>query len=129
MANMTFDRDTLRALADEGNEMALDRLADLAEDLHGQGQILWVAAPSQGPLEMLRRAAELLGRTDLQSDTGRLGVRLFPTLGEAVSATGTGRSPTAPRPDRPERLRARGRRSRPAAPGRSRRSGWPGSRR
>ena len=65
---------------------ALDRLADLAEDLHGQGRILWVAAPSQRPLEMLRRAAELLGRTDLQSDTGRLGVRLFPTLDEAISA-------------------------------------------
>jgi sulfate permease, SulP family len=65
---------------------ALDRLADLAEDLHGQGRILWVAAPSQRPLEMLRRAAELLGRTDLQADTGRLGVRLFPTLEDAVTA-------------------------------------------
>jgi sulfate permease, SulP family len=75
---------------------ALDRLADLAEDLHDQGRILWVAAPSQGPLEMLRRAAELLGRTDLQADTGRLGVRLFPTLDEAVSA-----HRDRPQPDRP----------------------------
>jgi sulfate permease, SulP family len=75
---------------------ALDRLADLAEDLHGQGRILWVAAASQRPLEMLRRAAELLGRTDLQSDTGRLGVRLFPTIDEAISAYRD-----RPRPDRP----------------------------
>jgi sulfate permease, SulP family len=65
---------------------ALERLGDLAEDLHGQGMALWVAAPSQRPLEMLRRAAELLGRTDLQADTGRLGVRLFPTLDEAIGA-------------------------------------------
>lgn len=47
---------------------------------------LWVAAPSQRPLEMLRRAAELLGRTDLQADTGRLGVRVFPSLNDAVAA-------------------------------------------
>jgi sulfate permease, SulP family len=65
---------------------ALERLGDLAEDLHGKGMALWVAAPSQRPLEMLRRAAELLGRTDLQADTGRLGVRLFPTLDEAIGA-------------------------------------------
>lgn len=31
MTNLTPDRETLRALADEGNEMALDRLADLAD--------------------------------------------------------------------------------------------------
>jgi sulfate permease, SulP family len=65
---------------------ALERLADLAEDLHGQGRALWVAAPSQRPLEMLRRAAELLGRTDLEADTGRLGVRVFPSLDDAVAA-------------------------------------------
>jgi SulP family sulfate permease len=65
---------------------ALDRLADLAEDLHGQGMALWVAAPSQRPLEMLQRAAELLGRTDLEADTGRLGVRLFPSVDDAVAA-------------------------------------------
>jgi sulfate permease, SulP family len=65
---------------------ALERLADLAEDLHGRGMALWVAAPSQRPLEMLLRAAELLGRTDLQADTGRLGVRVFPSLDDAVAA-------------------------------------------
>ena len=34
MAGVTtrFDRETLRALADEGNEKALDRLADLADE-------------------------------------------------------------------------------------------------
>lgn len=31
MANMDIDRETLRELADEGNETALDRLADLAD--------------------------------------------------------------------------------------------------
>jgi sulfate permease, SulP family len=65
---------------------ALERLADLADDLHGHGRALWVAAPSQRPLEMLRRAAELLGRTSLETDTGRLGVRVFPTLEDAVAA-------------------------------------------
>jgi MFS superfamily sulfate permease-like transporter len=65
---------------------ALERLADLAEDLHGRGMALWVAAPSQRPLEMLRRAAELLGRTSLQADTGRFGVRVFLSLDDAVAA-------------------------------------------
>jgi sulfate permease, SulP family len=65
---------------------ALDRLADLAEDLHEQGGRLWVAAPGQRPLEMLRRAAELLGRTDLEADTGRLGVRVFLSVDHAVAA-------------------------------------------
>jgi len=32
MTNFDADRDTLRALADEGNEKALDRLADLADE-------------------------------------------------------------------------------------------------
>jgi hypothetical protein len=32
MTNFTADRQTLRALADEGNEKALDRLADLADE-------------------------------------------------------------------------------------------------
>lgn len=31
MTRSTHDRETLRALADEGNEQALDRLADLAD--------------------------------------------------------------------------------------------------
>jgi sulfate permease, SulP family len=65
---------------------ALDRLAGLAEDLHERGMRLWVAAPSEGPLEMLRRAAELLGRSDLEADTGRLGVRVFLRLEDAVAA-------------------------------------------
>jgi sulfate permease, SulP family len=65
---------------------ALDRLAGLAEDLHDRGMRLWVAAPSERPLEMLRRAAELLGRTDLEADTGRLGVRVFLRLEDAVAA-------------------------------------------
>jgi sulfate permease, SulP family len=65
---------------------ALERLADQAEALHRQGSALWAAAPSEGPLQMLRRAAELLGRTDLQADTGRLGVRVFPNLDDAIAA-------------------------------------------
>jgi cytosine/adenosine deaminase-related metal-dependent hydrolase len=64
---------------------ALERLAEYAEDLHGQGRALWIAAPSQRPLEMLRRAAELLGRADLQADTGQLGVRVFRSLDLAVT--------------------------------------------
>jgi hypothetical protein len=47
---------------------------------------LWVAAPSQRPMEMLRRAAELLGGRSLEADTGRLGVRVFPRLEDAVTA-------------------------------------------
>jgi len=42
--------------------------------------------PRERPLQMLRRAAELLGRTDLQADTGRLGVRVFPNLDDAIAA-------------------------------------------
>jgi SulP family sulfate permease len=75
---------------------ALERLADLAEDLHPQGRVLWVAAPSQRPLEMLRRAAELLGRTDLEADTGPLGVRVFPTLDDALAAHQTQGEPDRP---------------------------------
>jgi MFS superfamily sulfate permease-like transporter len=65
---------------------ALERLADQAEELHRQGGALWAAAPSERPAEMLRRAGELLGRTDLQADTGRLGLRVFPSLEEAIAA-------------------------------------------
>jgi SulP family sulfate permease len=65
---------------------ALERLADLAEALHGRGMVLWAAAPAERPLEMLRRGAELLGRTSLQADTGRLGFRVFLTTDDAVSA-------------------------------------------
>jgi sulfate permease, SulP family len=65
---------------------ALDRLADLADDLHGRGPDPVGGRAQPTPLEMLRRAAELLGRTDLQADTGRLGVCLFPTLEDAITA-------------------------------------------
>lgn len=65
---------------------ALERLEGLAEDLHGRGIVLWLAAPSKRPLEMLSRAGELLGRTSLQADTGRLGVRVFPSLDDAIAA-------------------------------------------
>ncbi len=65
---------------------ALDRLADLAEDLHDRGTLLWSAAPSDQVAAMISRAAELLGRPDLRADTGELGVRVFPGLDEAVSA-------------------------------------------
>jgi high affinity sulfate transporter 1 len=77
---------------------ALERLADLAEDLHGQGRALWVAAPSQRPLEMLRRGAELLGRNDLRADTGRLGVRVFMSLDDAVAAYQRQTQPGRPPP-------------------------------
>jgi sulfate permease, SulP family len=65
---------------------ALERLGDFADDLHGQGKALWIAAPSQRPRAMLHRVAQLLGRRDLEADTGRLGVRVFPSLDDAVTA-------------------------------------------
>ncbi|MET9877378.1 hypothetical protein ABZZ36_22485 [Actinacidiphila glaucinigra] len=43
MVNTNFDRETLRELADAGNETALDRLADLADaagDTEGLGELL-----------------------------------------------------------------------------------------
>lgn len=65
---------------------ALERLTVHAEELHRQGSALWAAAPNERPLQMLRRVAELLGRTDLRADIGRLGVRLFPSLDHAIAA-------------------------------------------
>jgi MFS superfamily sulfate permease-like transporter len=65
---------------------ALDQLAGLAEDLQGRGMNLWMAVPGQQPLEVVRRAAELLGRTSLEAGTGRLGVRVFARVEDAVSA-------------------------------------------
>jgi SulP family sulfate permease len=65
---------------------ALERLADLAEDLHGRGMALWVTGLSQRPYEMTRRAAELLGRTSLDTGSGPLGVRFFERLDQAVAA-------------------------------------------
>jgi sulfate permease, SulP family len=65
---------------------ALERLADLAEDLHGRGMALWVTGLGQRPYEMTRRAAELLGRTSLDTGPGPLGVRFFERLDHAVAA-------------------------------------------
>jgi hypothetical protein len=39
MANTNIDRETLRAPADEGNETALDRLADLADAVGDVGEL------------------------------------------------------------------------------------------
>ena len=75
MSGMTkniADRDTLRALADEGNELALDRLADLADQRDDQqelsdlldegclraGQLLTVRAVNKGDLLELQRLAD-----------------------------------------------------------------------
>ncbi len=66
------DRDTLRALADEGNELALDRLADLADqrgdlqelsDLLDEGcmragQLLTARALTKGDLLELQRICD-----------------------------------------------------------------------
>jgi hypothetical protein len=49
---------------------------------------------------MLRRAGELLGRTDLEADIGRLGVRVFPRLDDAIAAYQDQAQPDRPRPDR-----------------------------
>jgi sulfate permease, SulP family len=65
---------------------ALERLADLAEDLHGRGMALWVTGLGQRPYEVTRRAAELLGRTSLDTGSGPLGVRFFERLDQAVAA-------------------------------------------
>jgi MFS superfamily sulfate permease-like transporter len=65
---------------------ALERLDELAEDLHGHGKTLWLAVPSQRPQEVIQRAAQLLGRASLTTDSGRIGVRVFPRLEDAVAA-------------------------------------------
>ncbi|WP_420078897.1 hypothetical protein ACN6AT_06790 [Streptomyces sp. JL4002] len=39
MTNLDIDRETLRELADEGNEAALDRLADLADAVGDLGEL------------------------------------------------------------------------------------------
>ncbi|WP_413105214.1 hypothetical protein [Streptomyces sp. Inha503] len=39
MANTNINRETLRELADEGNETALDRLADLADAVGDLGEL------------------------------------------------------------------------------------------
>jgi hypothetical protein len=47
---------------------------------------------------MLRRGAELLGRNDLRADTGRLGVRVFMSLDDAVAAYQRQTQPGRPPP-------------------------------
>ena len=74
MANMTFDRDTLRALADEGNQTALDRLADLADargDLDELNELLDEGSCRAGHL-LTRRAVKVGDLLELQrlSDAG-----------------------------------------------------------
>jgi hypothetical protein len=72
MTNINADRDTLRALADEGNEKALDRLADLAdqrgaleelselldEGCMRAGQLLTARAVTKGDLRELQRISD-----------------------------------------------------------------------
>lgn len=74
MTNMKLDRDTLRALADEGNEKALDRLADLADadgDLAELNDLLDEGSEHAGRL-LTRRAVESRDLRELQrlSDAG-----------------------------------------------------------
>jgi hypothetical protein len=60
MTNMKLDRDTLRVLADEGNEKALDRLADLADaggDVAELNDLLDEGSDRAGRL-LTRRAVE-----------------------------------------------------------------------
>jgi hypothetical protein len=85
MTNISADRATLRALADEGNERALDRLADLAEQrgdleelsdlldegcLHA-GQLLTVRAVTRGDLRELQRLSDA-GCDDAGDELDRL---------------------------------------------------------
>lgn len=84
-----FDRETLRALADEGNEKALDRLADLADERgdldelselldEGSGVRRRTADPAGGGAQDLR---ELQRLSDAGSDEA--GVELDRLLSEA----------------------------------------------
>ncbi|MEE1808122.1 hypothetical protein [Streptomyces sp. BE133] len=61
MVSENFDRETLRALADEGNETALDRLADLADaraDLEELSELLDAGCVRAGHLLTRRAVAE-----------------------------------------------------------------------
>jgi hypothetical protein len=70
----TTDRETLRALADEGNELALDRLADLADardDLVELGELLDEGCARAGHLLTARAvAAEDLRALQRLADAG-----------------------------------------------------------
>lgn len=71
---MTIDHETLRALADEGNETALDRLADLADtrgDLDELSELLDEGCMHAGAL-LTRRAVAAGDLLELQriSDAG-----------------------------------------------------------
>ena len=60
MTNINTDHGTLRALADEGNEIALDRLADLAEqrgDLEELSELLDEGCQRAGRLLTVRAVA------------------------------------------------------------------------
>lgn len=68
MANMNFDREVLRELADGGNETALDRLADLADaagDLQELSELLDEGSLRAGCL-LTRRAATAGDLRELQ---------------------------------------------------------------
>ncbi|GGK22063.1 hypothetical protein GCM10011583_62560 [Streptomyces camponoticapitis] len=74
MANTHFDRETLRELADAGNETASDRLADLADaagDLVELGELLDEGSTRAGFL-LTRRAVAAGDLSELQriSDAG-----------------------------------------------------------
>ncbi|MFH8576587.1 hypothetical protein [Streptomyces zaomyceticus] len=74
MENTNIDRETLRELADEGNETALDRLADLADaagHLEELSELLDEGSMHAGSL-LTRRAAAAGDLRELQriSDAG-----------------------------------------------------------
>lgn len=74
MTNINADRDTLRTLADDGNELALDRLADLAdqrEDFEELNDLLDEGSPRAGHL-LTARAVTAGDLLELQriSDAG-----------------------------------------------------------
>jgi len=74
MTKISTDRETLRAIADEGNELALDRLADLADacgDLVELGELLDEGCAYAGHLLTVRAvAAEDLRALQRLADAG-----------------------------------------------------------
>ena len=88
MANMTFDRDTLRALADEGNELALDRLADLADARGDPGELNELLDEGSS------RAGHLLTRRAVKAGD----LRELQRLADAGCDEAGRRTGTAPRP-------------------------------